>query len=82
MLKVVVTPIYLSVVGDIDDVKVDCRQVLFFDTFEFGFNECFAVHRDQQVQALRLVPIGGYKEVVSQDLKLLGTAVNDVGVDL
>jgi len=75
---------YLAVVGDVDDVEVGDGKVVLFDALEPGLDERLSVHRDEQLQALRilLVDVRGDEEVVAHHLELFGTVEHHIGVDL
>ena len=64
---------------------VNVGQVLLFNSVKFGLNKSFAVHRDEQVQPLHLVPLASrscHKQVVAHQLELPGAGVDDLRVDL
>ena len=65
-------------------MEVGDGQVVFLHSLELGFDERLSVHRDEQIQAFRVVFVGvrGDEEVVAHHLKLVGTVEHHVGVDL
>ncbi len=76
---------HLSIIGDVNNMKINTGQILFVDSLKSGLNESFAVHRDEKIEIfVRRVRASrsSHEQEISHQLKLLGSDINDLCVHL